>query len=146
MGNFLARNCGGHETLRLYAPAPILTRVFRLSRIGGYYLPSGTKLELHPPLYLPVFGGEDAEDFNPQRFIGGPSVARKHMAAFVPFGLGPTICVGQKTWHSFIQTKVVLAMLLQRFSFVISPTCVHAPMIYLTVHPQYGAQILLRKL
>ncbi|XP_020530345.1 cytochrome P450 734A1-like [Amborella trichopoda] len=136
-----------NETLRLYSPAPFLQRETNKDvKLGRYYLPSGTQLDLpisaiHHDTSL---WGEDAEDFNPQRFIGGPSVARKHMAAFVPFGLGPRICVGQNL--ALIETKVVLAMLLQRFSFVISPTYVHAPMLDITVQPQYGAHIVLRKL
>ena len=45
---------------------------------------------------------------------------RKHLAPYFPFGLGPNYCVGQNL--ALFEMKIVLVMVLQRYSFVVSPT------------------------
>ncbi|KAF3944148.1 hypothetical protein CMV_029361 [Castanea mollissima] len=67
--------------------------------------------------------GEDANKFNPLRFME----PRKHLASFCPFGLVHRICVGQNL--VMIEAKIVIAMVVQHFSFELSPTYVHAPML-----------------
>lgn len=84
--------------------------------------------------------GEDANDFNPSRF----SEARRHLASFFPFGLGGRICPGQNL--AMIEGKLLLAMIISRYSLQVSPTYVHAPVLAVTLQPQYGAQIILRRI
>ncbi|MFS7952164.1 putative 11-oxo-beta-amyrin 30-oxidase [Helianthus anomalus] len=80
--------------------------------------------------------GEDANVFNPMRFLE----PRNHLALFFPFGLGSTVCVGQNL--VFVEAKIVLAMIISRYSFVVSPLYVHNPMQSLALQPQFGAQII----
>eukprot|EP01018_Ginkgo_biloba_P017169 Gb_14875 [translate_table: standard] len=136
-----------HETLRLYPPAAVLLRqTYKQMKLGDLIVPAGTEV------LLPVVAvhhdedlwGKDANEFNPERFSEGVSKAARHPMAFMPFGMGPRICVGQN--FALIEAKVVLAMILQRFSFVISPAYAHAPAEILTVSPQHGAQIILHPL
>ncbi|GLJ24468.1 hypothetical protein SUGI_0467280 [Cryptomeria japonica] len=85
--------------------------------------------------------GEDANKFKPERFSGGISkVAKDESTAFIPFGYGLRSCVGQN--YAMLETKVVLAMILQRFSLVLSPGYVHAPTSLLTIYPQHVAPII----
>ncbi|KAL2973906.1 hypothetical protein AAZX31_14G073700 [Glycine max] len=112
------------ETLRLYPNPGTLARQ-TIKRVHS----SCTKL-----------WGEDALGFNPMRFVE----PRKHLAPYFPFGLGPNYCVGQNL--ALFEMKIVLAMVLQRYSFVVSPTYAHGPMLLMTVTPQYGMQIIFRRL
>lgn len=132
-----------NEALRLYNPIPDLFReATQNMKVGNLDVPAGTQF------YLPVTAthhnteiwGADADEFNPQRF----AEPRKHLASFFPFSLGSRICIGQN--FAVMEGKIILAMILKQFSFELSPSYVHAPVTYLTVQPQFGAQILFTRL
>jgi len=135
------------ESLRLYPPLVALVRRTKNEvNLGSLHLPRGMEI-LIPILAIhhdKTLWGDDANEFNPGRFCIGVAGAAKHPLAFIPFGTGPRACIGRN--FGVIEAKVVFAMILQRFSFEISPSYRHAPTVLMMLYAQYRAQIILRPL
>ncbi len=101
------------EAMRLYPPAPILTRQAREAlELGGLALEAGAIV------LMPVYAlhrhrrlWDDPERFDPDRF-SPQAVASRHRFAFMPFGGGPRICIGGA--FAMQEAVAVLAVLLQR--------------------------------
>ncbi|PRQ30535.1 putative 11-oxo-beta-amyrin 30-oxidase [Rosa chinensis] len=137
-----------NESLRLYPPViQLVKKAERESRLGKLIVPANIDLVI-PNLALhhdPQIWGQDAELFKPERFSEGVAKATKdNMAAFIPFGMGPRICVGYN--FATTETKIALSMILQRYALTLSPGYVHAPLHFLTVRPQHGVQVMLHSL
>lgn len=132
-----------NETLRLYSPAVMIMRqTSKKVKLGSLDIPANIQLFLalinvHHDKDL---WGEDADKFNPSRFVE----PRKHLASFFPFGLGSRICAGQNL--ALVETKIVLAIIIRHYSITLSSTYVHAPILFVTFQPQYGAQVILRRI
>lgn len=134
------------ETLRLYPPAVAMIRTAKRDvELGGCVVPAGTEL-LIPILAVhhdQALWGADATEFNPARF-GDDQPRRQHQMAFMPFGGGARICIGQNL--ALMEAKVALAVVLQRFAFRLSPAYVHAPRVLMILNPQHGAPVIFRPL
>jgi cytochrome P450 len=103
------------ETLRLYPAAPVLItrRSVRPIVLGGWQLPARTmfgipvQLMHHDPRWFP-----EPQAFRPERFApGAPPIPR---GAFMPFGTGPRVCLGQHL--ALAEMTVLAAMFLQRYA------------------------------
>jgi cytochrome P450 len=100
------------EAMRLYPPAPIITRTAAQAfRLGGFTVPKDTIIVV--PIYA-VHHHEklwdDPERFDPERFSRERAKGR-HRYAYMPFGAGPRICIGSA--FATLEAVAILAVLLQ---------------------------------
>ncbi|OMP09450.1 Cytochrome P450 [Corchorus olitorius] len=132
-----------NESLRLYPPATVLPRMaFEDIKLGDLFIPKGISI------WIPVLAihhseelwGKDANEFNPERF-SRPYASSRH---FMPFAAGPRNCIGQS--FAIMEAKIILAMLISKFSFNISESYRHAPIVVMTIKPKYGVQVYLKPL
>ena len=115
--------------------------------MGDLNLPADIYLELSilAVHHDPQIWGEDVHLFKPERFSEGVAKATKNnIATFLPFATGPRNCVGSD--FALNEAKIALAMILQRYTFTLSPAYVHSPVTVLTNHPQFGVQVRLHSI
>ncbi|GAU51159.1 hypothetical protein TSUD_411960 [Trifolium subterraneum] len=135
------------EALRLYCPAIELERMASKDmKLGNLMIPKGTCIKI--PIAMihrsTKYWGEDANEFNPMRFINGVSKAANHPNALLAFSVGPRNCIGQN--FAMLEAKTVMSLILQRFSWSLSPEYQHAPVNNLTLQPQHGLPIIIKPL
>ncbi|XP_044454037.1 cytochrome P450 72A15-like [Triticum urartu] len=136
-----------NEVLRLYPPVMLINRrTYKKIELGGVTYPPNVMLALQLMFIHrdPAIWGDDAGEFNPGRFAEGVSKASRDPGAFFAFSSGPRNCIGQN--FALLEAKVAISMILQRFSFELSPTYMHAPYAVLTLHPQHGVPVRLHRL
>lgn len=105
-----------NETLRLYPPAAFIAReTNEPCAIGGYTLPKGAMVVLSPHLtHRHPDYWSDGQAFRPDR----PELAqiqRLPKGAYLPFGLGPRVCLGRHM--ALIEATVGLALFVARFDW-----------------------------
>ncbi|RYR46949.1 hypothetical protein Ahy_A07g032823 [Arachis hypogaea] len=92
----------------------------------------------------PDIWGSDAYKFKPERFANGVSGACKLPHMYMPFGMGPRVCLGRDL--AITELKILLSLIFSNFSFSLSPQYIHSPSLKLLVEPQYGVNLLVKKL
>ncbi|KAJ6358503.1 hypothetical protein OIU76_000253 [Salix suchowensis] len=137
-----------NEVLRLYPPSPNVQRQAREDiQVNELLIPTGTNMwiDVVAMHHDPKLWGEDVNEFKPERFrddhlYGGC----KHKMGFLPFGFGGRMCIGRNLM--VMEYKIVLTLILTRFSFSISPAYNHSPAIMLSLRPANGLQLTLQPL
>ncbi|KAM2975522.1 hypothetical protein FF1_001678 [Malus domestica] len=135
------------EVMRLYPPAAFVSReALEDTQVGNMTVPKGVCLwTLIPTLHRDTeIWGPDANEFKPERFTDGVSKACKFPQAYIPFGLGPRTCLGKNL--AMVELKVVLSLVISKFSFSLSPKYKHSPAYKMIVGPGNGVHIILQKI
>jgi cytochrome P450 len=133
------------EAMRLYPPvAGLLTR--RLTRditLGGVRLPARTLVRVTPWLLHrdPQAWPDAPLAFKPERFLAG--AAEIPRGAYIPFGLGPRVCLGQH--FAVLEMTLIAALLLQRFELAPVGAEAPRPRMAVTLRPDGGLTLRLKR-
>lgn len=102
------------ESMRLRPPAWGIGReALRDCELGGYHVPAGTTIFILPWIqHRDPRWFDDPEAFRPERWMDG--LARRiPRFAYLPFGGGPRICIGQR--FAMIELVLLVAGITRRF-------------------------------
>ncbi|HDK8786051.1 TPA: cytochrome P450, partial [Escherichia coli] len=135
------------EALRLYPPGPFIAReTLEDMKFGDLEIPKGVGVwvAVMPLHHDPELWGPDPSKFNPERFANGIGSACKMPQAYIPFGNGPHICAGQL--FAMLEIKVVLAIILSKFSFSLDPNYIHSPVMENIIRPGHGVNLIMHRL
>ncbi len=100
------------ETLRLYPTIPFAPRVsLKDTELGGFFVPKGSRL------FVSIYSIHRHETYweNPLAFLPERFLDKGIQAAYMPFGLGERVCLGQHL--ATLETQILLASLLKHCSF-----------------------------
>ena len=126
-----------NEALRLYPPAFAITRAAAgADRIGTVDIPAGSLVMVAPFVlhrHMKLWRNPDA--FDPARFLGDAAPA--HRFAYLPFGVGPRICVGAQ--FALTEAALVLAMLIKQFRITRASTEPVLPVAVIVTGPDHPA-------
>lgn len=106
------------EAMRLYPPTPNLffRRAIRDVQIGGWHVPKGASVNV--PVWHVQHDGRwfaDPEQFLPERFM--PKAPEIPRGAYIPFGHGPRVCIGQHL--AMIEMALIASLLLREFDLAL---------------------------
>lgn len=107
------------EALRLYPPlTSIPRRAARDCEFGGYRIPRGTPVGVSPihTHHMPELWTEPTR-FDPERFAPARAEHKRHAYAYLPFGGGAHLCIGQH--FADMEVKAVMHQVLRRWRWQI---------------------------
>jgi cytochrome P450 len=133
------------ESMRLYPPAPVITRLSTEDLdLAGTHVPKASLI------VIPIFVlhrhrrlWDDPDRFDPDRFLP-ENEAKYPRTQFMPFGYGPRVCIGSS--FALIEATAILATLLQSARFEWDGRHVPEPVSRVTLRPKGGMPLIVRPL
>ena len=132
------------EAMRLYPPAPFLSREARArDRIGEVTVAAGTRIIIAPwVLHRHRRLWPDADMFVPERFAP-ENRGKIPRFAYLPFGAGPRICVGMT--FAMQEALLALTMIARRFRLRLADGANVMPFARMTLRPMHGLPMRIEK-
>jgi cytochrome P450 len=137
------------EAMRLYPPVPAVSRVaLEDDVVGGVRVPKGSGVLVFPyVIHRDPHLWPNPEGFDPRRFLspelGGTMTPDRPKQAFMPFGAGRRICVGNG--FALMEGVLLAAMISQRFELDLQSGVRITPEIAITLRPEGGLPMVLRR-
>jgi cytochrome P450 len=130
------------EALRIHPPVYFFGRTAqRATVIGGVRLPRFTNVVVLPwALHRNPNVWPEPERFDPDRFLPEREAAR-HRSAWLPFGAGPRICIGNH--FALMEAPLVLATMLRDHDFELLERDEPEP--FATLRPKRGVPVRVRR-
>ncbi|MDI7862998.1 cytochrome P450 [Rhizobiaceae bacterium n13] len=130
------------EALRLYPPAPSINRA--AIEDDAWTAPDGTRVEIPAGITVLIMPWtlhrhelywDRPRAFMPERFLP-ENRARINRFQFLPFGVGPRVCIGAT--FALQEAVIGLGVLMHRYRFDMTPETNPWPIQKLTTQPQHG--------
>lgn len=132
------------EALRLYPPALVLLRrSLEPVELFGRTYPQGMIVIVNQlGIHHDETAWPDPDRFDPERFTPEREAVR-HKGAWIPFGVGPRVCIGNS--FALMEGPIVIATLMRAARFEVDPerTVVDGP--YITLRPAGGIPAIVRR-
>ena len=108
------------ETMRLYPPAWIIGReAVKPIDLPGAHIPAGSQILISQwVMHRDARWFPEPTTFRPDRWLDG-STASLHRHAYIPFGGGPRVCIGNH--FAMLEAVLILATYLQRLEVALAP-------------------------
>jgi len=123
------------EAMRLYPPVSVFPRnAMEDTTLGGYKIAKGSMLLLSPyvthrdPDHWP-----NPEVFDPERF-SEEAVKERKKSAYLPFGLGPRICMG--IHFAMLEMIIMTSSIIQKYRLCLPPGTQATPKFQSTLRPK----------
>jgi cytochrome P450 len=131
------------EAMRLYPPAWTIGRQsIETTVIGGHSYPAGTSVFISPwILHRDVRHFEHADAFLPDRWMDDLR-QRLPRFAYMPFGGGPRICIGQR--FAMMEAVLIIATMLQKIEAEWQGRSAIKPQSSITLRPKGGVWLHVR--
>jgi len=128
------------ESMRLYPPVwGFERRALEDDEIGGYRIAKGTQVAIFPyVLHRHPAHWQNPEGFDPERFLSGPERPRY---AYLPFGGGPRICIGNA--FAMMEAQILLSMIASRYRFELPAGARVELEPVVTLRPRHGMPMIL---
>ena len=131
------------EAMRLYPSLPLMSRMCGEDvEAGGLSVKKGTFV------FIPIYAihrhrrlWRDPDVFDPDRF-GPAESAGRHRFAYLPFGGGPRVCIGQT--FALVEAVAILATLVRGATLEPDPGHRIRPLVRVSMRPQGGMPMTLR--
>ncbi|MCB8821322.1 cytochrome P450 [Microvirga rosea] len=125
------------ETLRLYPPAPYLSRAaIKDDKIGSLDIPAGSVVTVAPyVLHRHRRLWDEPDAFNPERFMPEKR-DRIDRFAYLPFGAGPRVCIGAS--FALQEATIVLASIVRAVRLDLVDGHEVKPLHRITLRPEGG--------
>lgn len=132
------------EANRLYPPISAISRAAKGSdELAGQPIRRGTMVVIAPyVLHRHRALWEKPTTFDPNRFLGDARQAIDRFA-YLPFGVGPRICIGAT--FAIQEASIVVASIVRHFTFEMAPGHTAWPELKVTLRPRGGLPMILRR-
>ena len=134
-----------NESLRLYPPAWVTDRVaLKDDEYNGLKIPKGSMIVIY------IYGThrseknwEQPEAFRPERFTK-ENIKSKPAFAFMPFGGGPRLCIGNN--FAMMEMQLALVKMIRNFDFQLDPNQKIDINPLITLRPRFGMKMKVKKI
>ena len=128
------------ESMRLYPPVPMTVRsAYEPTELGGTAIKKGELVSIairnihrHPDYW------QEPLAFRPERFLP-ENKASLNRTAYMPFLSGPHMCIGNH--FALMEGQLLLAMMVQNYNVIESPTQSDEAKMAITMRPKYGLPV-----